>query len=220
MSNRFVWEDGDVVIGPVGAEHPEKVKMHLIAKSEGDEQLVYGEVYSPDRPDAQGEFMRREHIQKMAHDFLRSGKMAQIDVLHNNKVVPGCCVVESFIAPEDDKVFIPGSWVVGVHVGDPDLWGRIKKGEINGFSMEALVTRHDRDVHLDIPPLVRGTTCKFEDHEHQFFVSYDPKGNFKGGVTDSVNGHFHTILRGTHTEVANGHTHRFSAVDNVQILHE
>ena len=191
--------------------------MSLVCKSD-EQQIVYGEVYAPNRPDAQGEYMTREHIRKMAHEFLRSGKMASIDVMHDNKVVKGCCVVESFVAEDNNTDYIPGSWVVGVHVPDTDLWGRIKKGEINGFSMEAMVTRHDREVDVEIPPVVTGLTSKSEGHEHRFFVTYDDHGQFKGGVTDTVNGHFHQIVAGTHTQKTDGHNHRFSSVDNIRIV--
>lgn len=192
--------------------------MSMVCKSEGELQIAYGEVYAPDRPDAQGEFMRRDWIRKMAHEFMRSGRMDQIDVLHDNKVVKGCSVVESFVADDNDPRFIPGSWVIGVHIPDKGLWASVKKGDINGFSMEALVSRHEQDVDMEIPPVVMGRTSKSENHEHQFYVSYDDEGQFKGGVTDTVNGHFHTILAGTHTQNAEGHNHRFSSVDNVRIL--
>lgn len=191
--------------------------MPMVVKSEM-QQIVYGEVYAPNRPDAQGEYMTRAEIRKMAHEFIRSGKMGQIDVLHGNKVLKGSSVVESFVSDDEDRRFIPGSWVVGVHVPDAGLWQRIVKGDINGFSMEAMVTRHEQIVDMDIPPVVTGMTCKSDGHEHKYFVSYDDAGNFKGGVTDSVNGHFHTIVAGTHTQPAAGHTHRFSSVDNVQIV--
>lgn len=197
--------------------YPKLPKPHLVIKSE-EQHLIFGEVYAPNRPDAQGEYMTAPDIQKMAHEFIRAGKMAQIDMMHGNKVVKGASVVESFVADETDTRFLPGSWVIGVHVPDADIWSSIKKGEINGFSMEALVTRHDMDVEMEIPPIVTGLTSKQEGHEHKFFVVYDEKGQFKGGVTDSVQGHSHTIVAGTHTENASGHRHRFSSVDNVKIL--
>jgi len=190
----------------------------LVVKSE-ELQVILGEVYAPNRPDAQGEYMTAVEIQKMAHAFLRSGKMGQIDVMHGNKLITGASVVESFVADAADARFLPGSWVVGVHVPDPVLWGAIKKGEINGFSMEALVTRHDMEVEVEIPPVVTGLTSKSDDgHWHTFFVSYDERGQFKGGITDAVNGHFHSIVAGTHTQDAAGHRHRFSSVDTVRIL--
>lgn len=191
----------------------------LVFKADQPEQhLAYGEVYAPDRPDAQGEFMRADHIQKMAHEFVRKGRMQQIDVMHNNQLVDGLCIVESFIARKGDPDFIEGSWVIGMHVPDEDLWSQIKKGEINGFSMEALVTRHPQDVQIDLPPVVTGMTSKSEDHEHKFFVSYKDDGSFRGGITDFVNGHQHKILAGTHTEEVAGHSHRFSSVDVLKIV--
>jgi hypothetical protein len=191
--------------------------MPIVCKSEQEQHLVYGEVYAPDRPDAQGEYMNREEIQKSAHEFIRSGRMDQIDVMHDNKVVKGCSVVESFIARDDDPVFLPGSWVVGIHIPDADLWDKVKKGEINGFSMEAFVSRSEKEVEIEIPPVVTGKTSKSDDHEHTFFVSYDENGVFRGGKTDFVNGHSHKILHGTHTTKDEGHSHRFSAVDKLVI---
>lgn len=185
---------------------------------EGDKHLVYGEVYAPDRPDAQGEFMRADQIVKMAHEFTRKNQMGQIDLMHNNKLVKGASVVESFIARKGDPDFIEGAWVVGVHVPDENLWKSIKKGDINGFSMEALVSRHIQEVEIEIPPVVRGLTSKSEDHTHEFYVTYDREGNFRGGTTNVVNGHKHEILAGTHTETSNGHRHRFSSVDDLRIL--
>jgi len=174
-------------------------------------------VYAPQKIDSDHEFMTAVEIQKAAHEFVRSGKMAEIDVQHDNKVVKGCCVVESFIARDDDKDFIPGAWVVGVHVPDTTLWAKIKKGELNGFSMEAFVIREDREVEIDVPPIVSGITSKSEEHTHKFYVSYDQDGKFKGGTTDVVNGHSHPIMAGTHTQEVQGHSHRFSSVDNLQV---
>ncbi len=194
--------------------------MPLVCKQDGDLQIVMGEVYAPNRPDAQGEYMTAVEIRKMAHDFVRSGKMDQIDLMHGNKLVEGASVVESFVSDVADSRFIPDSWVIGVHIPDTSLWTRIKKGEINGFSMEALVSRGDQtDVNLEIPPVVTGVTSKGDDgHVHTYYVTYDADGQFKGGLTDSVNGHYHSIAAGTHTQSVAGHSHRFSSVDNVHVV--
>jgi hypothetical protein len=62
-------------------------------------------------------------------------------------------------------------------------------------------------------------TSKADDqHEHQFFVSYDQDGKFLGGRTNTANGHFHVIKGGTVTEIEAGHRHRFSAVDDLRII--
>lgn len=195
--------------------------MSVVTKGDGELRIAYGEVYAPNRPDAQGEFMTAEEIRKMAHNFMRQGRMQQLDVMHNNKKAQDCCVVESFIAPDDSKDFLPGAWVVGVHIPDDSLWERVKKGEINGFSMESVVSRKTREVEVEIPDVVTGKTSKRESdgHEHTFYVQYDDEGNFKGGMTDVVEGHMHQIVAGTHTQPGpDGHTHRFSSVDGLQVI--
>ena len=190
----------------------------VVIKGDTPEQhLVYGEVYAPDRPDAQGEFMRAEEIQKAAHNFIAQGRVKKIDVMHDNKIVEGPCIVESFIARKGDPDFIEGSWVIGMHIPNEDLWQAIKKGDINGFSMEAMVTRHDTNAEMDVPPVVSGMTSKSDDHVHKYYVTYDDNGAFKGGTTDFVQGHTHAIVAGTHTQTVGGHSHRFSSVDTLKI---
>jgi hypothetical protein len=153
----------------------------------------------------------------MAHAFIAKGIPGAIDINHDNEFVPGCTVVESFIARKGDPDFLEGSWVVGVHVNDDATWEAIKKGDINGFSMEAMVEKEPVEVTLDVPPIVSGLTSKSEDHTHEFYVSYDDQGHFQGGVTNVVNGHRHIIKGGTVTDRVNGHTHTFSSVDTVSI---
>lgn len=196
----------------------------LVAKDENkpDQRLVYAEVYAPNRPDSDGEFMTAAEIQKMAHAFTAKGEMGNIDVMHDNEVVPGCKIVESFIARKGDPDFIEGSWVVGMHVDNDDLWRAIKSEQINGFSMEAMVYRHEREVEIEIPPVVSGTTQKSEGgdgHIHKFYVTYDDHGRLAGGRTDMVNGHFHEIRAGTVTELSQQHRHKFSAVDTIEVHH-
>lgn len=185
-----------------------------IAKSEGaDKHQVFGVVYSPNIPDSDGEYMTATDIEKMAHDFLIAKKLDKIDVQHNNNLNPGASIIESFIARKGDPDFSEGSWVVGVYIPDEGTWQSIKKGEINGFSLEALVTKTPMTLELDIPPVVNGITTKSEDHEHDFFVTFDADGKFMGGRTSIEKGHFHNIRAGTMTEAEQGHNHRFSFVE-------
>lgn len=180
-------------------------------------QVVYAEVYAPNRLDAHNEYMTAEEIRKMAWRFLASGKTGQIDIQHDNEVVKAF-VVESFIARDDDPLFIPGSWVVGVYIEDPKVWQMVLDGELNGFSMEAYVTREERTLEVQMPTLVSGDTTEAEGHSHRWYVSYSPDGEFLGGSTDRVNGHFHNIRAGTITEPAAGHTHRFAVVHNMDVI--
>jgi Putative phage serine protease XkdF len=192
-----------------------------IKKSEAqDEQrMVWGEVYAPGRPDSGKDFMSAEDIRKAAYDFVRKGRMGMVDVMHDNTTVQGVHIVESFIAREDDKTFIPGSWVVGVHVDDDQLWDRVKKNELNGFSLEAMALTEKVEVEIEIPPVVSGSTSKDADHVHKFYVSYDDQGTFLGGRTDMAeDGHFHVIKAGTITETVKEHSHRFSSVDDIKVI--
>lgn len=182
-----------------------------------DEHLVFSEVYAPMVPDSDGDMMDAATIKKMAYDFMRAQKLNQIDVQHDNNLNPGASVIESFIARKGDPVFIEGAWVVGVHVPDQDTWAKIKKGEINGFSIEALVTKTPQTLELDIPPVINGKTTKSDDdHDHEFFVTFDANGKFMGGRTSISKGHFHAIRAGTVTDTEQGHNHRFSFIEGFQ----
>lgn len=104
-------------------------------KSDTKKQIVFGEVYVPNSKDTDGNFMTAETIEKMAHDFLENNRNAQISKGHDGNTDKGC-VVESFIAREGDPDFVAGSWVVGVHVPDVNVWKSIENGELTGFSIE------------------------------------------------------------------------------------
>lgn len=196
---------------------------HQVVFKQADkaERLVYAEVYAPNRPDSDGEFMDAEGIRQMCFGFMKTMKLDSVDSYHNNELVEGCCVVESFVARKGDPDFIEGAWVVGMHVNNDEVWEKIEKGEINGFSMEAMVQKTTVAVEMEIPPVITGKTLKAElsenDHTHSFFVAYNDDGKFLGGRTDVVDGHFHSIRRGSVTEKAEDHAHKFSHLDDIQL---
>lgn len=199
-----------------------------IKKSDDKKRIVFAEVYAPDRPDSDNEFMRADEIEKMAYGFMKTMKLDAIDHQHsqNEADAVGCVVVESFIARKGDPDFIEGAWVVGMYIGNDELWAKVEKGEINGFSMEATVFKDKQDVEMDVPDSLTGKTLKEDasDHAHDFVVNYATTGEgalqFVGGRTSvHTDGHFHVIKSGTVTEVAgsNQHRHRFSHVESVKI---
>jgi hypothetical protein len=186
-----------------------------IKKFDTEEQIVFGEVYAPGFPDSQGDYKSAEEVKKMAYNFMRKGITSNIDVNHTQEQF-GAYVAESFIARDDDPVFIPGSWVVGVKVSDPAVWHMVKSGELNGFSLDGHGFREDKVFTIEIPNVLKGDTDVVGNHRHEFTVKFDDDGNFLGGQTDrGPDGHQHQILRGTVTEMAAGHTHRFSFVEGV-----
>ncbi|OIK22587.1 XkdF-like putative serine protease domain-containing protein [Bacillus amyloliquefaciens] len=111
-------------------------KVQVFTKSEPDEQkLVYGIVYEPDVPDAHGDYMTAEEIEKAAHGFLADAR--NIDTNHNFEGGTGE-VVESYVAPDDfeigNAVIRKGSWVLVTKASD-EVWDQIKAGIITGYSM-------------------------------------------------------------------------------------
>lgn len=120
-----------------------------IAKADSTRQIAYGVVLEPctaDDPDTQGDWYTAEDIEVAAHGF-----MAEVtkgtgfgDLLHDETTRAGY-PVESFIAPVDfplgDQVVKAGSWVMGMHYPDADLWSRIVKGELSAFSIGGHGTR-------------------------------------------------------------------------------
>lgn len=199
-----------------------------VRKVDSARRLVYGEVYAPGMLDSDKEYMSAETIESAAHNFLRNMRTQQVDVNHNNLTADGVAVVESFIAREGDPDFIPGSWVACVHINNDDLWSAVEKGELNGFSLEALCKKRKSSVTLEIPPVLTGKTELVNDHDHEYYVSYDAKGNFLGGRTSEVDGHYHMIRGGTVTEqpLSKGlvqkeaHVHRFSHIELLGEIHE
>lgn len=188
-----------------------------LVKFDEEQQLVFAEVYAPGRPDSQGHFMKRETIRKMAHNFLEKQRTGEVNREHGDDVE--AVVVESFLARDDDAVFIPGSWVAGVHIADPTVWEAVKSGEINGFSLEGFGVKETTLLEIAIPETITVQTEPAPDgHFHIAELQFTEEGDLVEGRTkkDST-GHWHPIMRGTITEVAhagdNDHTHRFSFME-------
>ncbi len=106
-------------------------------KSNDEDMIVYGVVYSPGEVDAQGDFTTEEEIKKAAWNFMKSGRVWNVDVEHTEKRVPAY-VAESWLSKGGDPLFPDepvNTWIVGVKVEDEGLWTDIKKGKYQGFSM-------------------------------------------------------------------------------------
>lgn len=187
-----------------------------IKKIDKQKQIVMGEVYVPFVPDSQGDFMGPEEIERVAHNFLKKGAVEAFDTEHSLKR-NGSAAVESFIARQGDTDFIPGSWVLGLHIPDSQTWGRVLSGDIGGFSMYGTGRREPRTVEIDLPDdgIVFGKTATSgsDDHQHLYSLNFSDKGDFLGGETNEVAGHSHKIVKGTVTESGNNHRHRFSFID-------
>lgn len=174
-----------------------------------DEQIVYGEVYAPFVLDSHGEMMLPEDLKLLAHRFIAQKKVNFVDVQHDNHWIEAV-VVESFIARAHDPDYTEAAWVLGTKVPDAEVWARIKRGEINGYSLEALVYKEEADVEYEYLPMHIGLTEENSGHFHAFFVEVDSNGKVtKGHTGPADDGHTHNILAGTATEIGNDHAHRY-----------
>lgn len=189
------------------------MRSHLVVKSER-KRIVYAPVYTPFRVDTDGEAMIPAEIEKMAHDFMLKGRLDCIDVSHD-RVKSGCMVVESFVARSGDPDFIEGEWVLGVKILRDDLWDKILKGELNGFSFgsDNVPTRMGYIVDLLQPVLGVGSTEPSEPgrlpvHEHTVFIELTEEARIVPTDTGETLGHTHRITRATATDEAFGHSHR------------
>ena len=88
-------------------------------------------------------FFSKETVKKASELFLKNGNQSNATLQHDGKI-DGMTVVESWIVDdlEYDKskkygFSVPiGTWMISMKVDNEDVWGRVKSGEIKGFSIE------------------------------------------------------------------------------------
>ncbi|MCD7757513.1 MAG: XkdF-like putative serine protease domain-containing protein [Clostridiales bacterium] len=120
-------------------------------QTEYEQHYVTGVAYEPNVADTDDNFMTEGEIEKMAHWFMKNGRM--VDEQHSFDPDPACHIVESWIAPQDltinDQPVSKGTWLVKVEVDSPDVWSKIETGDITGFSIGGLAKYGTEDVNLD-----------------------------------------------------------------------
>lgn len=192
-------------------------KIVRIKRTDDAQRIVYGEVYAPYVLDTYGEFMLPDDIEQMAHKFMQLPDLSKVIDTNHDNVPNGSYPVESYIARKGDPVFTEGAWVMGVKVPNDDIWGKVQRGELNGFSFQALVQPVEMEIEYSVirdhvgKTYMSDATATVEPHDHVFYVEVDEKGSIIGGWTDEgPDGVAHQIIRGSRTQYANGHNHRFS----------
>ena len=116
-----------------------------------EKRIVVGPAMVPDkkifRKDAKGNpyyvFFSAETIKMIAEKYMRNKYTDNNDTDHNGKAAKDVYVVESWIKEdENDKSNkygyqdLPvGTWFVSMRVKNDEVWNRVKKGELNGFSV-------------------------------------------------------------------------------------
>ena len=184
-----------------------------IKKTDTAKQVVFGEVYPVDVLDTYGDFMSAADVELMAHRYMQLDTLkASIDTNHDEKS-NGSYPIESFIAREGDPDYTPGAWVLGVKITDKKVWAQVEKGELNGFSFQALVRKLAVVVNVEMTLDKIGVTEPADSHEHFYFVELDEDGRVLRGITSEDEGHYHTISAGTATDKTSGHAHRINLGD-------
>lgn len=122
-----------------------------IVKTDSENHYVTGVVYEPMTEDSQGDYMEEAEIVKAAYYFAKNGN--KIDIQHSFEPFGGATVVENWVAKADFKIgdeeIRKGTWLLTVEVTDTDVWDKIEKGEITGFSMGGVGEYSEEDVNLD-----------------------------------------------------------------------
>lgn len=181
------------------------------------QKVAFAEVLVPNEVNVFGDIHTPEGVREFAYKFMMAGigTNVGIDINHDNVDVYGeVYVVESFIAREDDKEFIPGSWVVGIFVESDIIWQKILDGELNGFSYEALVNFQPVLVEVPDNDTVTGMTEAdvYDGHTHAFVVILDNDGRVVEGSTSFDHGHSHDITEHSVTKESSSHKHRFNVI--------
>jgi hypothetical protein len=183
-----------------------------IEKTDEIHKVVKGCVYSAGQVDTDGETMTVEDVQKACWDFLALRKEKNIDIQHDWQQ-SGCYVVESYMTEKNDPDFPDHSWVMAVKCTD-EIFEKVVKGELNGFSFCGYSQKYTQRVLLEVAKQIMGET---EDnlnkdvipaHRHNFIIWYNNDGQIEKGMTDVVENHAHTITYGTSTDPFLGHSHR------------
>lgn len=122
-----------------------------IIRKDSENHYITGIVYEPMTEDSQGNYMTEEEIVKAAIWYAKNGD--QVDLQHSFEPLSGAAVVESWVAKADftlgGETIRKGTWLMTVEVTDADIWNRIEKGEITGFSMGGVGKYSEEDVELD-----------------------------------------------------------------------
>ena len=139
----------------VALSKEEEEKQQVFLES-NEKHMVYGAVLVPDkdiyRNNGEQEFyisFTKESIEKMSQEFMKEYRQHEVTVDHED-IANEVCVVESWLKADqfkdksvalglNDKLPV-GTWFCGMKVNNIETWERIKAGELNGFSVESMIS--------------------------------------------------------------------------------
>ena len=125
--------------GPKVTAQAERVP---IFKTDDEQHLLWGVVMEPMEKDTQGHYATAVDIASALHFYAINWRL--MDEQHERVVPPAEAIPVEFMQvpvdiewPVGDSVYLvkAGSWVQVTYVPDPELWRKVKAGEINGYSI-------------------------------------------------------------------------------------
>jgi hypothetical protein len=128
-----------------------KMQLLQLSKIDTERKMLYGPALIPDkeilRYDDKGEpyyvYFEKATVQAVAHQFFKKNLQHTTNLQHEIPVTD-VTVVESWIKEgNSDKSLslgltdLPdGTWFIGTHVDDDNVWEDVKAGKVKGYSIE------------------------------------------------------------------------------------
>jgi len=110
----------------------------IVMKNEA-KRIAYAAVLVPGEPDADGEVLTEERVEKAAHEWMEYYRNVDLQHTLNNVGLP----VESYLLPMDmsvkslegQEMSLPkGAWILGSKADEP-TWEQVQAGKLTGYSV-------------------------------------------------------------------------------------
>lgn len=132
-----------------------KQKIEKFVGVDGERRMIYGCALRPDFPiyrnNGEEEYyleFSKEAIDKISKNYFKMGFQSNWTAAHKDEV-EGLTVTESWIKESmtmDKSIVVGldadlpiGSWFIGCHCENDEIWNKVKQGTYHGFSIEAVV---------------------------------------------------------------------------------
>lgn len=130
-------------------------KIEKFVGVEGERRMIYGCALRPDFPiyrnDGKEEYyleFDKDAIDKISKNYFKMGFQSNWTEAHKDEI-EGLTITESWIKEDmyqDKSVAIGldpslpvGSWFIGCHCENDDVWEKVKENKYHGFSIEAII---------------------------------------------------------------------------------
>lgn len=179
----------------------------------GDQITVWGVVYPSMRVDTQKDGAEPGDVEKACHQWMAKGIVKNIDIYHERQKIDAA-VVENFFTRKGDPDFPQEQWVVAVQINDADVCDAVRKGELNGFSLDGEAFSETVIAKVIHPVKSIGTTElsldeePFPPHTHDADVAWNDDGRMIPTFTGVTFAHKHEMKSPTATGITADHAHR------------